>query len=237
MWKTCGMILVMALVLQGFHPQLGAAGEGLHEPPTARIVSESRVFATPDLALLIFVIETEAPRAQVATEKNARRAQTFLTAMKKTLAAKETVQSIRFGVTPVYSSPRKGEGPKITGYRARHNFRVRLRGVAGLGKIIDTGLQNGATGIQGPYFEHSRLEELTRQAAVQALAKARRLAEALAQAEHLKIKRLRQVANETGVRPLSRGLGVMAARAAAETSIEVGEEEIKARVEAVYELE
>ncbi len=60
--------------------------------------------------------------------------------------------------------------------------------VARLGKVIDTALKSGATRVNGPYWSHSRSEELQRQAAVNALERARRLAEALAQAAGLKIK-------------------------------------------------
>lgn len=215
------------------------AAEEKNDRLTARIHSDGRVMATPDIATLVFKIETEAPRAQAAAESNARLAEKFLPIIKKALTAEESVQSTGYGVTPIYTYPKRGEPSKITAYRARHSFRVKLKDVKRIGEVIDLGLQNGATSVQGPYWEHSRREELNRQAAVQALAQARRLAEALAQVEQLKVKRLFKVSTEISARPMpvARENLAFAPKAAAETAIEVGEEEIHARIEAIYELE
>ena len=89
----------------------------------------------------------------------------------------------------------------------------------------------------GPYWSHSRLEELQRQAAVNALERARRLAEALAQAAGLKIKGLDKIS--TGIRiiaPRATGEAYQMAKAASPTPIEVGEEEISAHIQAVFLL-
>lgn len=70
-----------------------------------------------------------------------------------------------------------------------------------------------------------------------ALGRGRRLAEALAQASGLKIKGVEKIS--TGVRPMplrAAGEAYMAAPGAAPTPIEVGEEEIKAHIQAVFQL-
>ena len=107
--------------------------------------------------------------------------------------------------------------------------------MARLGTVIDTAMKNGATKVNGPYWSHSRLEELQRQAAVNALERARRLAEALAQAAGLKIKGVDKIS--TGIRIIApRGAGetYQMAKAASPTPIEVGEEEISAHIQAVF---
>ena len=81
------------------------------------------------------------------------------------------------------------------------------------------------------------MEELQRQAAVDALERARRLAEALAQAAGLKIKGVDKIS--TGVRFIAPraqapGANYLAAMGAPPTPIEVGEEEIRAHVQAVF---
>ena len=77
--------------------------------------------------------------------------------------------------------------------------------------------------------------DLARQAAVNALERARRLAEALAQAAGLKIKGVDKIS--TGIRFIaSRAAGepYLMAKAASPTPIEVGEEEISAHIQAVF---
>ncbi|MBW1916702.1 MAG: SIMPL domain-containing protein [Deltaproteobacteria bacterium] len=239
MWKKVLLVLGGCLILTGLSTTMGNAQEIKNDRRTARIHSIGHVLARPDVATLVLTIETEAPKAQEAAQENARRAEKFLSVMKNALTGEESVQSMSYGVSPIYTYPKREEPSKITGYRARHCFRVKLKNVNRIGEIIDLGLQNEVTSMRGPYWEYSRLEELTREAALQALAQARRLAEALAQAEHLKVKRLYQVSTEVSGRPspMPRQAIAYAEKAAPKTPIEVGEEEICARIQAIYELE
>ena len=71
-----------------------------------------------------------------------------------------------------------------------------------------------------------------------ALERARRLAEALAQAQGLKLTGVEKISTGVHFRPF-RGYGearTMAAPGAPPTPIEVGEEEIKASVQVVFQL-
>jgi uncharacterized protein YggE len=77
---------------------------------------------------------------------------------------------------------------------------------------------------------------LQRQAAVAALEKARKMAEALAQAQGLKITGVEKISTGIHFRPM-RGSGEYKALASAPTTpIEVGEEEIKASVQTVFQV-
>ena len=145
---------------------------------------------------------------------------------------------VSYRLLPVNSYKDKSSPPEIKGYRAVNQLEVKVLDVARLGTVIDTALKNGATKVNGPYWSHSRLEELQRQAAVNALERARRLAEALAQAAGLKIKGVDKIS--TGIRiiaPRSAGENYLMAKAAgppSPTPIEVGEEEISANIQAVF---
>ena len=100
---------------------------------------------------------------------------------------------------------------------------MKLQGVARLGAVIDLALKNGAAAINGPFWGYAHAEELQRQAAVAALERARRLAEALAQSQGLKIKGVEKIS--TGIRILPLGGPERAMRLAAAapvTPIEVG---------------
>ncbi|MFP3868028.1 MAG: SIMPL domain-containing protein [Desulfobacteraceae bacterium] len=241
MGKTFLLVISGCLLLTGLTTTVGNAKEIDNDRRTACIGSTGRVLARPDVAILVLMIQTEAPQAQAAAQENARRAEKLLSALKKALTGEESVQSMGYGVSPIHTYPKRGEPSKITGYQAQHIFRVKLKNANRIGEIIDLGLQNEATSVRGPYWEHSRLEELTREATLQALAQARRLAEALAQAEHLKIKRLYQVSTEVSRRPSpirrAEAMALVEMERPPETPIEVGEKEISARIEAIYELE
>jgi uncharacterized protein YggE len=205
--------------------------------PTINVDAEGKVLAKPDLAILDLEVETQAPQAQAAAGENARRSEGLLQALKKVLGPEEKVQSLSYRLTPLRSYQSKAKPEAITGYQTIHRFKVEVRDLARLGTVMDTAFQNGASRVNGPYWGHSRLEELQRQAAVEAFAKARRLAEALAQAAGVKVKGLQKVTtHQQIIYPRGPGEAYLKAAPAPPTPVEVGEEEIKAHVAAVFEV-
>jgi uncharacterized protein YggE len=202
--------------------------------------AEGKVTATPDLARLTLEVETQAATAAAAGQENAQQADRVLKAVKPVLGPEDKLRTLGYSLVPVHSYKDKSSPPEIKGYRAINRLEVKVMDVARLGTLIDTALKNGATRVDGPYWSHSRSEELQRQAAVNALERARRLAEALAQAAGLKIKGVDKIS--AGIRFISpRGAGetyrmAKMAGPSSPTPIEVGEEEIKANIQAVFLL-
>jgi uncharacterized protein YggE len=239
MSKRTLQTLVTAWIILGLLGPLKAADRPASpKPPTISVDAEGKVAATPDMATLTLDVETQAPQAATASQKNARLAEGLLQAVKKLLGPEEKIRTLSYRLFPVYAPQDKAHPPEIKGYRASHRFQVQVRDLGRPGEVIDTAMKNGASRINGPYWGHSRLEELQREAAVDALGRARRLAEALAQAAGLKIKGVENIS--TGVRIVpwrgAREYALAAAPGGAPTPIEVGEEEIKANVHAVFQV-
>ncbi|MCL6621938.1 MAG: SIMPL domain-containing protein [Syntrophobacterales bacterium] len=238
------MILTVCLLTCLIAGGARAADKTAPEPATVEVEAEGEVFAKPDQAALFFHLETEAATAQEAAAANARLSEGFLKALKALLGPEESLKTLTYHIFPVYQQVERGQGQKkvqtqeVQGYRARHVFEVKVKDLGRLGKLLDTGVEHGATRVRGPFFEHSRLEELQQQAAAKALTKARNLADALARAGGLKVRRLKQLSTLSLPQPL-RAAGAemrMLAAPAPETPVEVGEESIRARVRAVFEL-
>jgi uncharacterized protein len=227
--------LVALLVAALCHPSLGAATAS---PPSISVDAEGRVMATPDVARLTLEVETQAATAAAAGQENAKQAEAVLKAVKAGLGADDKLRTQGYSLLPVYSPQDKSSPPEIKGYRAINRLEVMVMDVNRLARVIDTALKNGVTRIQGPYWSHSRIDELQRQAAVNALERARGLAAALAQAAGLKIKSVDKIS--TVMRLIApRGAGepymmAKAVRSAVPTPIEAGEEEIQAHIQAVF---
>ena len=236
------LFTLLAALLSALVPVTLMAREGeINMPfPQAQIAAEGLVKAIPDVALLNFTIITEATNAQSASTQNAQKADAFLKAVKKFLHEGDTVKSTGYRIMPLYNYGDKGKKPAITGYRATNGFQVKIKELARLGDLIDLATQHGVNDIQGPIWQHSGIDSLVQEASVQALQKAKQMAEALAQSQGMKIKRLQKVSTGARVVPYPREMKAMAPAGGAEnvaTPIEVGEQEIRASVEAVFELE
>jgi len=206
--------------------------------PTIAVEAEGKVSAVPDLGLLNLEVQTQKAQAQDAVQENSRRADALLKALKQALGPEDQVKTLSFHLKPVYAPQNKTAPPEIKGYQAVHRFQVKAKGPEWLGALIDLALKNGASGVNGPYWEYSRIEELQRQAAVAALEKARRLAEALAQAQGFKITGVEKISTGVQPRPIRYGeaRALSAGVPAPTTPIEVGEEEIKASLQVVFQV-
>lgn len=226
----CQLLIILSVAL----PPLSLAAAAEPAPPTISVSADGKVLAKPDLATLHLEVETQGFQSQAAAAENARVSEGLLQALKKILKPEEKIQTLSYRLVPLRSYKEKTKTETITGYQALHRFKMEVRDLEHLGTVFDTALKNGASKVDGPFWGHSRLEELQRQAAVAALAKAQRLAADLAQASGLKIKGLQQVS--TGLQPFyPRGVETFAAaKAAPPTPVEVGEEEIRASVNAVF---
>lgn len=236
-------VLLLALSLPGLiWPHSGAAGEKV--PATIEVEAEGQVLAKPDKAAFTFAVLTDGADPNEASQANAREAERFLTALKKTLGPEDKVQTQDYRVFPLFRSKEQVKGKEkfrsdeVAGYRAYHRFRVELRDLGRLGQVADTALKNGATQVQGPYFSHTQEEELQRQAAVKALERARKLSDALAQASGQKVARVLKITTSHSLPfgPFALAKAAPSARGEVETPLEVGELTFKARLTVRYEL-
>ena len=227
-------IIMVVTAIAGFSLPPAQAAE-TPSPPSISVDADGKVMATPDLAWLTLEVETQAATAAAAGQENAKQANAVLAAVKPVLGPEDKLRTLGYRLTPVHSYRDKSSPSEINGSRAVNQVEVKVMEVARLGTVIDTALKSGATRVNGPYYSHSRLEELQRQAAVNALERARRLAEALAQAAGLKIKAVDKIS--TGIRsigPRAAGESRLMAKEASSTPLEVGEEEISAHIQAVF---
>lgn len=128
------------------------------EPATTEVEGEGEVFSRPDQAVLFFHIDTQAAGAKEAVADNAKASEAFLKAMKPLLGPEESLKTLAYQVVPLYQQVEKGQGPRkvqtqeVRGYRVSHVFEVRVKDLGQLGKILDTGLEHGATRVRGPFY-------------------------------------------------------------------------------------
>lgn len=240
------LFLLLALVAAlTFSPLTGAAAEK-NQDTAVELETEGEVLVKPDKASMHFTAVTEAAQAEEAAKINAKEAETFLAAVKKVLGKEDQVKTLQYQVLPIYRRIEKVEGKektkidKIVGYRASHRFEVELRDLAKIGQVADTALKNGANEVQGPYFSHTQQEDLQGQAAVKALERARKLAEVLAQAAGLKVKRITKISTTHAIHPRVVGMARAALPAGEErevkTPIEIGDITYRARLTVTFAL-
>jgi uncharacterized protein YggE len=245
--KTTRLFLLMALVSAlALSPLTGAAADKAQDTTTVELQTEGEVQVKPDKATFHFTVVTEAAKAEEAAQANAKKAETFLAAVKKVLGQDDQVKTLRYQVLPIFKRVEQVKGKEkiqtseIAGFRASHRFEVELRDLKKIGQVADTALKNGANQVQGPYFSHTQEEDLQAQAAVKALERGRKLADTLAQAAGLKVKRVINISTTHTIFPRALSMAQAApppgAAREVQTPIEVGDITFRARLTVTWAL-
>jgi uncharacterized protein len=245
MKRRASNILILTVAALVFLPLAAWAADN-PQVTVLELESEGMMQVRPDKASINFSMVTDAPQAQEAAKANAVQADTFLAAVKKVLGPEEKVKTLQYQVMPLFRQIDRVQGKEkirtseITGYRASNLFQVELRDLTKIGPVADTALKNGANEVQGPYFSHTQQEDLQNQAAVKALERARKLADALAQATGTKVKRVMKMSTTHPIYPRMQAMAKAAPAGGVErdvqTPVEVGDITYQSRLTVTFEL-
>ena len=228
MLRRCIFGLFGTLIIISF-TGLGYAQEK-PTPSTIEVMGKATIMVMPNMATLSFAVETSATTAKQAAGENARKSNKLLNALKEVAAKEVKIKTSGFNLTPIYD---KDSRLRPRGYRARNSVLLETKSIDKLGTFIDEASRVGVSRIGSLSFSTDRDEELRKEAAVKAVQQARAMAEDLAKAAGLTIKRIIKISYSPGgpVRPYR----MEAMAAAVRTPIEAGEMKIEESAYVVFE--
>jgi len=208
---------------------LGYAAEK-PSPSTIEVTERAKIMVMPNMATVSFAVETSATTAKQAASENAEKTNKVLNALREITAKEVTIKTSGFSLTPIYD---RDSSLRPKGYRARNSVILATKSIDKLGTFIDEASRVGVSHIGSLAFSTDRDEELRKEAAVKAVQQAREIAENLAKAAGLTIKKIIKLSYSSAgpVRPYR----MEAMAAAARTPIEVGEMSIEESVHVVFE--
>jgi uncharacterized protein len=228
--------LALALVALAGCGQIGTSSSG-GTATAANTVTASgagTAQALPDTAEMSFGVTTTSPNAKSALDEASQGAEKIASAVKKQGVVGEDVQTQDVSVYP-QTVDQNGK-QVITGYQASLSVRVKVRDIAKLGEIISAANAAGANDISGPTFTVADPAPARAKAIDQAVADARRSAEAMAKAAGKSVGTvLSMSSSDAGSTPVAYG-AADAAGAARSVPIEPGKLDITANVVVVFEL-
>ena len=192
--------------------------------------------AAPDTAEMSFGVTTTASDAKAALDEASEVAEQIASAVKKQGIAAADIQTRDVSVYP-QTADQDGK-QVITGYQASLSVRVKVRDIARLGAVISAANAAGANSISGPAFTIADPAPVRAAAIDEAVADARRSAEAMAKAAGKSVGAvLSMSSSDVGLVPIPMyGGGGDMAGAAKDVPIEPGQLDITANVVVVFEL-
>lgn len=201
------------------------------------VTGSATVKANPDIAQAQLGVQTFADSAnQAVTENNTRSAAIQVALAAQGIGAKD-MQTTGFNVYPQMDY-QKDQAGLIVGYWATNMLSVKIRNLAKVGDILQAGIDAGANNVSGLYFALEDPDSLLQEARVQAVADARKRAEALVGAAGGKLGKV------LSIRETSPWYGPVMSRVdiakdasgASSVPVQAGELEVTGQVEVVFEI-
>lgn len=204
---------------------------------TITVSASGSAEAAPDEAIVHVSVEATAEDPTVAREWVAENASTMRAALRGLGINDSAIRTTRFNIyEDQIRPPREGEQPQ-TRYRASHRYRIVVHDVDTVGGVIDTAIENGATGVGGVEFTLSEATEsrLKRRAIDAAAGKARDRARTLATRANVTITDVAWMSTGDVEVPRTEAVAFAAAGDGGGTDVESGPVTVTATVTVAYE--
>ena len=186
-----------------------------------------RLTVEPDVATVRLGVAITRPTASAAREAAAETMTAILQAIAAAGVDRRDVRTSLVGLGPItdYSSER---GPRVTGYQLTNSVELTVRDLSAAGKVIDAGLGAGASSLDGLEFrlaDPAPAEGAARRAAVE---DALRRATTLATAADVTLGPVVGIVDGSRPGPMFERGGIegMALKAASDTPIEAGTQDV-----------
>lgn len=203
--------------------------------PFIRASGEGVVSFQPDQMKLAVSVVTQADTAQQAADDNATRSTAVIDAVKRLLGAKGDLRTTSYSVNPVYKYSTNGIST-LVGYSATNSLEVTTTDLGIAGRLIDVGVQSGATTVGGIRFGLKDPQPARQTALKLATQQARSSAEAIASGLNARLGAVVSVEESSAVGSVTSNRVDTAAGGGAATPVETGMVEVRASVIIEVEL-
>jgi len=182
---------------------LPAQAQQPQSPPQARVIviGEGSVSVPPDYAQIGAGVTTKAKTAKEATDANSKLMTAITAALMSAGIEQKDIQTSRFSVQPVYTSPQPNTEPKLSGFSVSNQVSVTIRQIANVGEILDRLIATEVTDVGDVEFLHSDTSKALDQAREAAVADARRKAELYARVAGLSLGGVAWITEDSGYAP------------------------------------
>lgn len=242
-------VLLSALCLQGCASPQAVSNvpnyiqvETVNNEETITIQASEAVKVVPDMAVIVYAVNTEDPDAQVCQQNNSEKVAKVLEYLKGQGVEEASIATSDFSLDPMYDW--SGNHRVLTGYDMRTQVTVSDVPMEKVGTLISQAVEAGANEILSVNYLSSSYDEAYQEALAKAVAQAKTKAETLAHAEGYQVVGVASMEEYSDAQQgryvdsgLSRSdLSSAAAEGAKAMTVMPGEMNVTARVQVVYKI-
>jgi|SRR5271169_23400 len=195
-------------------------------PPEGRIIviGEGSVSVVPDFAEINGGVTTRGKSVQEATDTNSKIMAAIKAALLDSGVAQKDIQTSRFSIQPIYTSPDPHGEAKLSSYNVSNQVTVTIRDIGKVGDILERLVAAGVTNVGNIEFLHADPAKALDQARESAVADARHKAELYAKASGLTLGRVAWIMEDSENAPPMMKMARRPAAMAAPVPISAGED-------------
>lgn len=242
--KTIAILAVLMIALTACTTRVIMEQPNGQQPQNSISVQGSTEFdVAPDLAKIIFSIQTQSTTAQDAQVRNRETGSAVSVALAQAGVRTGDLQTTNYRVEKIQEWDPTGQKMVDKGYRVSNSFVVKTKELSRVGPLLDAGIQAGANNVESISFELSdaKQKEVKTEALRKATMNAREKADALADGAGVRLGKVLTLSeNAYSVMPYYRSEGMMAkadmGAPTPATEISPQDVHISAQVSVAYEI-
>jgi len=215
--------------------------ETVNNHDTITIQASEAVKVVPDMAAIVYGINSENKDAQACQQENSEKVGKVLEYFKGQGIAEASIATSDFSLNPMYDW--SGNQRILTGYEMRTQVTVSDVPMDQVGALISQAVAAGANEIISVNYLSSKYDEAYEEALTKAVAQAKAKAEAMAHAENyqvISVVSMEEMGDSQQGRyvdsGLARNMASVKMEAAADMAVMAGEMDVTARIQVVYQI-
>ena len=218
-------------------------GQEIETKNTISVSGKGEVYTQPDLAIIVFSVETEKTTVAKAMEENTEKMNDIIEAMKSLSIEEKDLKTIDFNISPRYEYRDYNIYPStgrrvLVGYEVTQSLQVKIRDLEKIGQAIQEATDLGSNQVGNLQFTVDKQDEFKDQAREEAIGQAKEKAEKIASQLGVNLARITSF-SESSQLPyyyrsdlVAEGIGA----GASAPQIEVGQSKIEVNVTLTYEI-
>jgi len=245
--SLAGLVGVATLVLVYLVFSGALMGQDQYPTRTLSVSAEGKVVAKPDVAFVSFSVISEGKDTKVISDENNTRMTKVTTFLKEQGIDEKDIKTTEYILSPVYSQRAMLSSvsftPTIASYSLTQTVQVKIRDFSKVSGVVGQLVPMGVNRVQSVSFGIDDPEMYRAQARIEAIAKAKEKAEAMAEAADISLGDVVNVSEYAqggsdyrvmSEKAMSSGYGV--AVPAIAPSFEVGSQDVVIQAQVTYEL-
>jgi len=229
--------LVVAVVALAFRPTPVVGAPAITDQPAVHTITVSgtgSITLVPDTGHVSVGVTISKPTVKAARQAAAEAMTSIIASIKALGVDEKDIKTTGINLNPQYNN---NQPPKVVGYSISEQVEITVRDIDKTGDVVDAAAANGATDVNGIWFDVADPAKSMNEARAAAVEAAKASAQAMASAAGVNLGGVISMSETQTNYPMPYAMAGAARAADAATPVQTGTQDIQALVTVVFEID